>query len=63
MARYNIFQRMEREIDFQFEYEKIEDIILNEINSYQTIEKQIEDNFKKWKPFFFRIKRRIGIYL
>lgn len=49
MARYNIFQRMEREIDFQFEYEKIEDIILNEINSYQTIEKQIEDNFKKWK--------------
>ena len=30
---------MEREIDFQFEYEKIEDIILNEINGYQTIEK------------------------
>ena len=38
MARYNVFQRMEREIDFQFEYEKIEYIILNEMNGYQTIE-------------------------
>lgn len=28
MARYNFFERMEREINFQFEYEKIENIIL-----------------------------------
>ena len=28
MAKYNFFERMEREINFQFEYEKIEDIIL-----------------------------------
>lgn len=34
MDRYNIFQRMEREIDFQFEYEKIEEIVLNEMNGH-----------------------------
>ena len=34
MARYNFFERMEREINFQFEYEKIENIILNEKNGY-----------------------------
>ena len=30
MARYNFFERMEKEIDFQTEYEKIDYIILNE---------------------------------
>ena len=33
MARYNFFERMEREINFQFEYEKIENIILNEMDT------------------------------
>ena len=48
MEKYNIFQRMERKIDFQFEYEKIEGIILNENDGHQTIENEIEDNFSSW---------------
>lgn len=56
---------MEREIDFQFEYEKIEYIILNEMNGYQTIEQQIEGNFKKWKYkgnylSFFELRGELG---
>lgn len=49
MDRYNIFQRMEREIDFQFEYEKIEKIVLSEMNGHQTIENQIENAFESWE--------------
>lgn len=49
MSRYNFFQRIEREIDFQFEYNKIENIVLNEDIGFETLEKEIERNFLKWK--------------
>ena len=47
MARLNFFERMEREIDYQKEYEKIEDIILNE-NLPFSLEYDISTNFRKW---------------
>lgn len=50
MARMNFFERMEREIDFQEEYEKIEDIILNEPGSgYSSINEDISKAFRNWK--------------
>lgn len=46
----NFFERMEREINFNREYQKIEDIILNERDiCFQTINEEIEANFRKWK--------------
>lgn len=65
MERYNIFQRMEREIDFQFEYEKIEEIILNENNGHQTIEKEIETDFQNWEHrgnylSFLELREKLG---
>ena len=50
MARYNFFERMEREIDFQTEYEKIDYIILNErIRGIGCLEDEIEKFFRSWK--------------
>lgn len=50
MARYNFFERMEREIDFQTEYEKIDYIILNErIRGIGCLEDVIEKFFRSWK--------------
>ena len=47
MARYNFFERMEREIDFQTEYEKIDYIILNErIRGIGCLEDVIEKFFR-----------------
>lgn len=65
MARYNFFERMEREINFQFEYEKIENIILNEKNGYCTLEDEISENFRKMeieKNFdsFLELKEYLG---
>lgn len=65
MDRYNIFQRMEREIDFQFEYEKIEEIVLNEMNGHQTIENQIENAFESWEHkenylSFWKLRVKLG---
>lgn len=48
MARKNFFELLEREMNFQDEYCKIEDVIING-NSFVNIEKQIEENFSKWK--------------
>ena len=48
MARLNLFERMEREIDYQKEYEKIEYIILNE-NLPFSLEYDISTNFRKWR--------------
>lgn len=50
MARHNFFEKLEREINIQFEYEKIENIVLNELNEYCfTLNDQIEENFYNWK--------------
>lgn len=50
MARYNFFERMERKINFQFEYEKIDNIILNEkIQRNISLNDLIEKNFRSWK--------------
>lgn len=49
MARHNFFERMERKIDFQFEYEKIENVVLNETNGYRTLEEEISANFRTWR--------------
>ena len=49
MARHNFFERLERELDIQFEYEKIENIVLNESDGYNTINEDIEVNFSQWK--------------
>lgn len=50
MARKSFFERMEREIDLQNEYEKIENVILNE-KEYgdHTIENDIEECFREWE--------------
>lgn len=48
MARLNFFERMEREIDYQKEYEKIENIILNE-NLPFSLEYDISNNFRNWR--------------
>ena len=65
MARYNFFERMEREINFQFEYEKIENIILNETNGYHTLEDEISENFRRWRlrknfDSFLELKEYLG---
>ena len=65
MARYNFFERMEREINFQFEYEKIENIILNEKNGYCTLEDEISENFRRWRlrknfDSFLELKEYLG---
>lgn len=66
MARKSFFERMEREIDLQKEYEKIENVILNE-NDYNhlTIEKELSNNFRKWKyrqnyMSFYELRNELG---
>lgn len=49
MARKNFFELLEREIDFQKEYEKIEDAIINE-KYMLSLEAVIEKDFSDW-PF------------
>ena len=50
MARKNFFEMMEREIDFQNEYEKIENILLNKrVKAGKTLDDLIELQFKNWK--------------
>ena len=56
---------MEREINFQFEYEKIENIILNEKNGYCTLEDEISENFRRWRlrknfDSFLELKEYLG---
>lgn len=67
MARHNFFQRMEREINFQFEYRKIENIILNEAKGYEdeTLNEAIVKNFRNWKfrknfDSFLELRRHLG---
>lgn len=48
--RTSFFERMEREIDIQKEYEKIDTIVLNErVSGINTIEGMISDSFRGWK--------------
>ena len=49
MARKSFFERMEREIDFQHEYEKMDDIILNDTVGHDTLYEYIALNFERWK--------------
>ena len=49
MARKNFFELLEREIDFQKEYEKIEDKIIND-EFMLSLEAVIEKDFSDW-PF------------
>ena len=49
MARKNFFELLEREIDFQKEYEKIEDKIIND-ELMLSLEAVIEKDFSDW-PF------------
>lgn len=49
MARKNFFELLEREIDFQEDYEKIEDAIINE-KYMLSLENVIEKDFSDW-PF------------
>lgn len=49
MARKSFFERMEREIDFQHEYEKMDDIILNDTVGHDTLYEYIASNFERWK--------------
>ena len=45
----DFFERMERKLNIQMEYEKLEELILNEPRIGSTVEKSIEANFRKWK--------------
>ena len=49
MGRSNFFERMERELNLQHEYEKFEDIILNEKMGGTSINEFISNNFLTWK--------------
>ena len=49
MARKNFFELLEREIDFQKEYEKMEDKIIND-ELMLSLEAVIEKDFSDW-PF------------
>lgn len=66
MARKNFFERMEREINFQKEYQKIEDIILNEYDrNSSTIEEEISDVFRNWPgrgnyTSFYELREELG---
>lgn len=66
MARKNFFERMEREINFQKEYQKIEDIILNEYDrNSSTIEEEISDVFRSWPgrgnyTSFYELREELG---
>lgn len=48
MARKNFFELMEREVNFQDEYEKIENAIIND-NLYGSLDDVIEKVFNEWK--------------
>lgn len=66
MARKSFFERMEREIDFQKEYEKIEHVILNEYEYVgHTIENEIEKYFREWEDrqnymSFYELRKELG---
>ena len=48
--RASFFERMEREIDIQKEYEKIDRLVLNECDSKdRTLEEKISDSFRSWR--------------
>ena len=49
MGRSNFFERMERELNLQHEYEKLDDIVLNEWMGECTINDYISKHFRKWK--------------
>lgn len=50
MGRQNFFEKLERKIDFQKEYEKIESIVLKPVVfGRASIEDDIERYFKNWK--------------
>lgn len=50
MGRMNFFEKLEREIDLQKEYEKIESLVLQSVGFGMTsIEDDIEHYFKNWK--------------
>lgn len=48
MVRKSFFEMMEREINFQKEYEKIENVIINE-GPYGSLDSAIEKDFHKWQ--------------
>lgn len=66
MARLNFFERMEREVDFQHEYRKIEDIMLNEPGKgYHSINDDISESFRKWSgrgnfTSFYELRQHLG---
>ena len=50
MGRKNFFEKLEREIDLQKEYEKIESLVLQSVGfGMASIEDDIEHYFKNWK--------------
>ena len=49
MGRSNFFERMERELNLQHEYEKLDDIVLNEWVGQSTINDHISKHFSLWK--------------
>lgn len=66
MGRKNYFEKLEREINLQREYEKIESLVLqSEAFGIPSIENDIEHYFKKWKYkanylSFYEIREQLG---
>lgn len=66
MARYNFFQKLERDINFQFEYQKLENIVLTEQDGYgETLEDTIEEYFREWSfkknyASFEEVRKKMG---
>lgn len=66
MARKNFFEKLEREINLQREYEKIESLVIqSEAFGKASIEDDIERYFKNWKHkanylSFYEIREQLG---
>lgn len=66
MGRKNFFEKLEREIDLQKEYEKIESLVLQPtVFGRASIEDDIERYFKNWKYkanylSFYEIRKELG---
>lgn len=66
MGRKNFFEKLEREIDLQKEYEKIESLVLQSVGfGMASIEDDIERYFRNWKYkanylSFYEIRKKLG---
>lgn len=47
--KMHFFEALEREVDFQQEYKKLEQMVIYEHSKYESVELWLEANFREWK--------------